>query len=114
MMLVSVMLAAAGDDAAPRAQNGTLVRGEVVDAESGRPIPCRVSIRGEDGTWFFPESESAQGTAIAYQKKAIGNPAIVEMHTTLSAHPFTVRLPPANTCSRPSAARSTTASAGMS
>jgi len=88
------MLAAAGDDPAPRAQNGTLVRGEVVDAESGRPIPCRVSIRGEDGTWFFPESESAQGTAIAYQKKAIGNPAIVEMHTTLSAHPFTVRLPP--------------------
>src|SRR3954462_13939326 len=78
---------------APPASGGMILRGEVVDADSGRPIPCRVSIRGEDGSWFFPESESPRGSAIPYRKTAIGDPPIVEMHTTLSAHPFTVRLP---------------------
>src|SRR5262245_6192124 len=71
----------------------TLLRGEVVDADTGRPIPCRVSIRGEDASWYFPESESPRGSAVASRKAAIGNPAIVEMHTTLSADPFVARLP---------------------
>jgi hypothetical protein len=31
---------------------------------------------------------------VPYKKRAIGHPTIVEMHTTLSAHPFVVRLPP--------------------
>ncbi len=44
-------------------------------------------------TWYFPKSESTEGSAIAYQRRAIANPEIVEMHTTLSAHPFLVRLP---------------------
>jgi hypothetical protein len=66
---------------------------EVVDSATGRPIACRVSIRGEDGTWYFPETTSPEGSAIPYRKKAIGRPDIVEMHTTLSAHPFVVRLP---------------------
>jgi hypothetical protein len=70
----------------------TRLRAEVVDADTGRAIPSRVSIRGADGSWFFPESDSPQGSALPYRKTAIGHPAIVEMHTTLSAHPFSVRL----------------------
>src|SRR5947209_14730485 len=71
----------------------TPVRVEVVDAEDGRPVPCRVSIRGEDGTWFFPEAADPRGSVVPYRKKAIGRPDVVEMHATLSAHPFIVRLP---------------------
>jgi hypothetical protein len=66
---------------------------EVVDAEGGRPVPSRVSVRGEDGTWYFPEATSPEGSAVPYRKQAIGRPDIVEMHATLSAHPFVVRLP---------------------
>jgi hypothetical protein len=86
-----LVTSATGPEAPPG--RATLLRGEVVDADTGRPISCRVSIRGEDGSWFFPESESPQGSAIPYRKTAIGEPRIVEMHTTLSAHPFGVRLP---------------------
>jgi hypothetical protein len=71
-----------------------VLRGEVVDADTGQPLPCRVSIQGEDGAWHFPESEGPRGSAVAYRKKAGGHPEIVEMHTTLSAHPFVVRLEP--------------------
>jgi hypothetical protein len=70
-----------------------MLRGEVLDADSGRPVPCRVSIRSADGTWYFPESESPRGSAVPYRKTASGNPASVEMHTTLSADPFIARLP---------------------
>ena len=59
----------------------------------GPADPCRVSIRGEDGSWHFPEPASPEGSVVPYRKRAIGNPAIVEMHATLSAHPFTARLP---------------------
>jgi len=92
IVFASLFLSVAGGPAQPAAQ-ATVFRGEVVDADSGRAIPSRVSIRGEDGSWFFPESESTQGRAVPYRKTAIGHPAIVEMHTTLSAHPFTVGLP---------------------
>lgn len=70
------------------------IEGVVLDARSGLPIPARVSIRGDDGTWYFPESAAADGSAVKYERKAIGNPAIVEMHATLSAHPFRVAVPP--------------------
>jgi hypothetical protein len=49
----------------------------VVDADTGRPVFCRVSIRGEDGSWHFPEPASPEGSVVPYRKRAIGNPAIV-------------------------------------
>ena len=52
----------------PGTPQPTSLRGEVVDADTGRPIPCRVSIRGEDGAWHFPESASPEGSAVAYRK----------------------------------------------
>ncbi|MFI5459954.1 MAG: hypothetical protein ACHRXM_31425 [Isosphaerales bacterium] len=71
------------DGPGAQASQKTILHAEVVDADSGRAIPSRVSIRGEDGSWFFPESESPQGSAVPYRKTAIGHPSIVEMHTTL-------------------------------
>jgi hypothetical protein len=68
--------------------------GEVIDAQSGRPLACRIYIAGADGSWHFARSAAPDGSAVEYRKKRDGNPASVEMHTTLSAHPFTADLPP--------------------
>jgi hypothetical protein len=78
------------------AADGTVVRGEVTDAATGKPIPCRIHIEGENGSWHFPKSESKAGAAVEYRKERPGNPRSVEMHTTLSAHPFVATLPPGN------------------
>ena len=75
----------------PRA---TTLQGQVLDASTGTPIPCRIAIRGEDGTFYFAKSAAADGSAIEYKKAAFGNPKIVENHVSLSAHPFTVEVPP--------------------
>ncbi len=83
--LLALLLLAEG----PRA---AAVRGEVVDAETGKAVACRLYIRGADGAWHF--AKSAGGSAVEYRKENRQNPASVEMHTTLSAHPFTVELPP--------------------
>lgn len=67
-----------------------VLRGRVLDFQSRAVIPARVYIQGEAGGWYFPESEG--GSAIPF-KKQIGT-ASVEMHTTLTAHPFKVEIPP--------------------
>ena len=82
-------LAVLADDA-----KTTLLRGEVVDADTKAPLPCRISIRGDDGAWHFPSSVALDGSAVIYNKHSLSDPSIVEMHTTLSAHPFQVALPP--------------------
>jgi hypothetical protein len=69
------------------------LRGQVSDAATGRPLPARVYIQGEDGAWYFPRSESSAGSAVEYRKRRPDNRS-VEMHTTLSAHPFVVDVPP--------------------
>jgi peptidoglycan/xylan/chitin deacetylase (PgdA/CDA1 family) len=71
-----------------------LVEGEIVEAGNGRPLPARVYIRGGDGTWYFPKSSSGTGTAVRYERKNSSNTNSVEMHTTLSAHPFRAELLP--------------------
>ncbi len=74
--------------------NATLVRGETLDAQSGQPLGCRLSIRDRNGVWYFPDSDSTNGTALPYQVRNWINTNALEMHTTLSAHPFEVELPP--------------------
>jgi hypothetical protein len=69
------------------------LHGQVSDAATGRPLPARVYIQGEDGAWYFPRSESSAGSAVEYRKRRPDNRS-VEMHTTLSAHPFAVDVPP--------------------
>ena len=69
-----------------------MVRGEVVDAHSGEPLPARVYVRGTDGRWLFARSASPQGSAIEYHKQR--QQGSLEMHTTVSAHPFVVDVSP--------------------
>jgi hypothetical protein len=68
------------------------VRGIIMDATTQRPLPARLYLQREDGKWFFARSEAPDGSAVHYQKQR--GPQSVEMHTTLSAHPFTADLPP--------------------
>src|SRR5688572_17483547 len=72
---------------------GPALRGEVLDADTGKPIPCRISIRGADGTFHFAKSAAPDGTAVEYRKQSF-HKASFENHVTLSAHPFTVDVPP--------------------
>ncbi|MGB2824207.1 MAG: CehA/McbA family metallohydrolase [Phycisphaerae bacterium] len=73
------------------AQEKPMIRCEVVDAQSGKPLPARVYVRSADGKWFFARSASAEGSAVAYRKQRFATS--VEMHTTVSAHPFVVDVP---------------------
>jgi hypothetical protein len=73
-------------------KNTVRLRGEIVDAASGARLPARIYLQGADGTWHFPASGG--GSAVTYKKRRRDNPKCVEMHTTLSAHPFTIDLPP--------------------
>jgi hypothetical protein len=68
------------------------MRGEIVDAASGMPLPARLYIRSQDGRWFFARSADERGSAVEYSKER--SPTSVERHTTLSAHPFVAELPP--------------------
>jgi hypothetical protein len=70
------------------------LRGTVVDADTGKLIPARVYIKGEDGTWLIVKSDDAKGSAVPYRKQVAANPQSVEIHTTVSAHPFVVEVPP--------------------
>src|SRR5262249_6322190 len=78
----------------PATADGTRVRGEVTDSRTGKAIACRIYVEGEGGAWHFPKSEAKTGSAIEYRKQRTDKPRSVEMHTTLSAHPFMVTLPP--------------------
>src|SRR5262249_14345602 len=44
--------------------------------------------------WFFPTSAAAEGSAIPYKRQRADHPTSVEMHTTVSAHPFFVDVAP--------------------
>jgi len=79
------LLAAAG-----HAQPSRLT-GEIVDADSGRPLAARLYIRAAAGEFHVAESADAAGSAVAYRVQRGGSR---EVHTTLSAHPFVVELPP--------------------
>jgi hypothetical protein len=87
--LVTVRCFAAEEASRPTYQ----LRGEVLDADTRKPIPCRIYIQGGDDAWHFAKSESPNGSAVEYRKQKDWNPPSVEMHTTLSAHPFIARLP---------------------
>jgi hypothetical protein len=69
-----------------------VLQGRVVDADSGKPLACRISIRGTAGTCHF--AKSVEGSTVEYFKQAGQNKASIERHVTLSAHPFKAELPP--------------------
>src|SRR5207247_11204180 len=70
------------------------VRGQVLDAQSQQPLAARLYIRRANGSWYFPDSAATNGTAVPYQVRNWINTNAVEMHTTLSPHPFQIELPP--------------------
>jgi hypothetical protein len=55
-------------------------------------VACRLYIESEEGKFYFARSASPQGTAVTYDVRR--SPESHEQHTTLSAHPFVVELPP--------------------
>ncbi len=69
---------------------GATVTGEITDAS--KIVASRLYIQSAAGEWFF--AESIGGTAVRYAKTNWVNPRAMEVHTTLSGHPFRVELPP--------------------
>lgn len=69
------------------------VTGQVVDASTRLPLASRVYLQKADGTFLFPVSASPEGSAVRYEKVNWNNRRSVEMHTTLSAHPWRIDLP---------------------
>lgn len=70
-----------------------MIEGEIKDAATGKPVGARIYIRGADGKWYFPKSIAREGSAIRYERRSGFNTNAIEMHTTLSAHPFHLELP---------------------
>ncbi len=88
IMVVVALLASPGNADEPKG----LLRGRIVDADSDRPIPARLYIRSRNGRWFTARSAAEEGSAVEYRKQR--GTQSVEIHTTLSAHPFVAELPP--------------------
>jgi hypothetical protein len=73
--------------------SGAEITGRVVDAETGAPLAARVYVQSADGARFLVKVGAAEGSAIPYGKTNWINPRSVEVHTTVSAHPFRASLP---------------------
>jgi hypothetical protein len=71
------------------------IRGVVIDANSESPLPCRFYVQAADGSWHFATSADAEGSSLKYSVER--GPKSFEKHVTLSAHPFTVEVPPGKT-----------------
>lgn len=68
------------------------LHGHVLDAETRAGLPARLYVRSADGSWFFAKSASPEGSAVEYRRQH--SAGSLEMHTTLSGHPFRAELPP--------------------
>ncbi len=68
------------------------LRGVIVDSSDGAPLAARLYIQDAGGEWFEAQSASADGSAVVYNTQRSAES--LEHHVTLSAHPFTVELPP--------------------
>jgi hypothetical protein len=88
--VISILLSVCS---ASKGQDTTLLSGQVVDSDTGKLLACRIYICDENGKWYFPKSTSPNGSAVVYQKQNRANKNSVEMHTTLSADPFAIKLP---------------------
>jgi hypothetical protein len=71
---------------------GEFLTGSVVDAGTGEPVAARLYIEGADGRLHHARAATTDGSAVPYRVQR--GPASVEVHTSLSAHPFAAELPP--------------------
>ncbi len=68
--------------------------GKVVDADTGKILPCRLYAQKiDDGSWHFAKSTVVAGSVVEYNKQ-IRRSASVEKHSTLSADGFQLQLKP--------------------
>lgn len=72
-----------------RAQETTKLTGVILESQTDSAVPARLYVESESEEFFLVESQG--GTAIPYDKTRQGSQ---ETHTSLSAHPFEVDLPP--------------------
>lgn len=79
-VLIVLLFVAGGVQAADPA----VLIGQIVDAQTGEPIPARIYVEDAAGNWLHPESTG--GSAVRYQKRRAEKS--VEIHTSLSEHPF--------------------------
>jgi hypothetical protein len=68
------------------------LQGIVVDSATGERVACRLYIQSADGQWSHARSTDSAGTAVEYNVKRGQNS--IEIHTTLTAHPFVADLEP--------------------
>jgi hypothetical protein len=68
--------------------------GSVLDSLTHKPIASRVYLQAEDGRWLFVRTTSSNGSALAYREQWVPIAGSVDQHTTVSAHPFGIDLPP--------------------
>ncbi|MFM8287727.1 MAG: hypothetical protein ACKOGA_13470, partial [Planctomycetaceae bacterium] len=71
-----------------------VVRGQAFDAATGQPMACRLTVRDESGQWRFAEPATAEGQVIRYEKQNWLNSQSQEFHSSISPHPFELRLAP--------------------
>ncbi|MGK0187122.1 MAG: hypothetical protein ACI9R3_002908 [Verrucomicrobiales bacterium] len=70
----------------------TPVTGTITDSDTGSPIAARVYIQSDASkTFYHVTSTVAEGSAEPYSRKS--GIASIEMHTAVSAHPYTADLP---------------------
>ena len=84
-MLLIVQSPIQGQDYSP-------VRGRIVDADTGQLLAARLYIESAFGEFSHARARHADGEAVPYSK--IRPNGSIEVHTTLSAHPFIAELPP--------------------
>ncbi len=68
--------------------------GRILDQRTGLPVGARVYSKDGEGRWHFVETADERGSAWPYAEQWVPMPESVERHTTVSAHPFRVRLRP--------------------
>jgi hypothetical protein len=88
MALFAIVLAAVP----AAAQTMARLHVSVVDEKTDQPLAARVYLQADDGSWHFVRSADAKGSAVEYRKQR--GPRSAEMHTTVSAHPFSASVPP--------------------
>ncbi|MCB1235359.1 MAG: CehA/McbA family metallohydrolase [Verrucomicrobiae bacterium] len=99
--LIFVLAVASGTVAYPQekktepAKEGgetVVLRGRIVGARDGEALPARLYVEDESGAFFHVHPAGPEGRAVEYDKKR--GEKSVEVHTSLSAHPFEAALPP--------------------
>jgi hypothetical protein len=71
------------------------LRGRVVDEDTGEPLPCRLYVQASDGNWLFVKSIADGGSSLIYDVQR--NAESLEKHSTITAHPFVIEVPPGKT-----------------